>query len=77
MKRFLLIIIVFSLFLSPLAGQEPAEELFREAESRFRNKNYELALDRYDALIRQYPLSDYVPDAQFRKAVCLYRLDRF
>ncbi len=65
------------LFITPLVWSQVTEqELFREAETRFRNKDYELALDRYDALVSRYPLSQYVPDAQFRKAVCLYRMGR-
>lgn len=55
-------------------AQSPDRELYVEAESRFRSGDYELALDRYSALVREYPLSQYVPDAQFRRGVSLYRL---
>jgi TolA-binding protein len=69
--------VFFLLLLTPLVWSQVSEqELFTEAETRFRNKDYELALDRYDALLTRYPLSQYVPDAQFRKAVCVYRLGR-
>ena len=51
--------------------------IFQEAEARFRAHEWELALNRYDALIRQYPSSPTVPDAQFRRGVALYRLSRF
>jgi TolA-binding protein len=51
--------------------------IFQEAESRFRNQDYELALDRYTALIAQYPGSAFVPDAQFRRGVSLYHLGRY
>jgi len=58
-------------------GQTSAREIFQQAENRFQNQDYELAIERYDALARQYPLSEYVPDAQYRKAVALFRLGRF
>ena len=59
-----------------LAAQKSDSDLFQDAESRFRAKEYEIALDRYDTLIRQYPRSSYVPDTQFRRAVCFFRLDK-
>ncbi len=52
-------------------------DLYMEAENRFLNHDYELALDRFESFIRQYPLSQYVPDAQFRRAVSLYRLGQY
>jgi cellulose synthase operon protein C len=58
-------------------GQSMEKELFLEAEDRFKSKDYELALDRYDTLIRQYPVTSYLPDAQFKRAVSLYRLDKY
>jgi TolA-binding protein len=57
-------------------AQQGDRELFTEAERRFESEDYELALDRYETLIREYPLSRYVPDAQFRRAVSLYRVGR-
>jgi len=60
-----------------VGAQEDEKELFLEAESRFRNKNYEFALESYSRLLREYPLSRYVPDAQFRRAVSMYRLERY
>ncbi len=59
-----------------LSAQSPDRGLYQEAENRFRSKDYELALEQYEQLIRTYPLSRYVPDAQFRRAVCLFRLGR-
>ena len=56
----------------------PAEnDLFAEAESRYLGKNYTAALETYDAFAAAYPLSERIADVQYRRAVCLYRLDRF
>jgi TolA-binding protein len=49
-------------------------ELFSDAESRYYGKSYAIALEMYDEFLKKFPLSDLVPDAQYRKAVCLYRL---
>ncbi len=63
------------------AGQviaAPAEnDLFAEAESRYLGKNYTAALESYDAFAASYPLSERIADVQYRRAVCLYRLDRW
>ena len=64
------------LIASGIFAQRSDGELFQDAESRFRSKEYEIALDRYDTLIRQFPRSSYVPDTQFRRAVCLFRLEK-
>ncbi|MEW5818023.1 MAG: tetratricopeptide repeat protein, partial [Spirochaetota bacterium] len=75
MKYYLICIF---LFLAATVKAETAEtRLFSEAESRFLSKDYELALNMYDKLLADYPLSDYVPDVQFRRGVCLFRLGRF
>ncbi|HUX14057.1 MAG TPA: tetratricopeptide repeat protein [Spirochaetia bacterium] len=60
-------------------GATPGAErdLYTEAENRLLKHDYELALDRFESFIRQYPLSQYVPDAQFRRAVSLYRLGQY
>ena len=56
----------------------PAEnDLFAEAESRYLGKNYAAALESYDAFAAAYPLSERIADVQYRRAVCLYRLDRY
>ena len=61
-----------------LAVAAPAEnDLFAEAESRYLGKNYAAALETYDAFAAAYPLSERIADVQYRRAVCLYRLDRF
>jgi TolA-binding protein len=71
-------LIVIMTFLSAvLYGQISDKDIFLEAETRFMNKDYEVALDRYNTLIREYPFSNYLSDSQFKKAVTLYRLGRF
>jgi TolA-binding protein len=60
---------------SPLSAQKNDVELFGEAESRFRLREYAIALDRYDLLVTEYPKSPLISDVQFRRAVCQFRLD--
>ncbi|HUZ17376.1 MAG TPA: tetratricopeptide repeat protein [Spirochaetia bacterium] len=57
-------------------AQSTEKQLFLEAEGRFQAGNYELALEQYDSFLKQYPLSSYVPDVQFRRAVSLFRLGK-
>ncbi len=52
-------------------------ELFSEAESRYYSKTYAVALETYNEFIEKFPLSDLIPDAQYRSAVCLFRLERY
>jgi TolA-binding protein len=61
-----------------VAGAAPVEgDLFAEAESRYLGKNYTAALEAYDSFLAAFPLSERVPDVQYRRAVCLYRLARY
>lgn len=60
-----------------LCAAPPERELYDEAESRFLNGNYMGAYEIYEEFTGKYPLSDLVPDAQYRKAVCLFRMDRY
>lgn len=50
--------------------------IFNEAESRYKNGDLDFALNRYEYLMENYPLSEYVPDAYFRKAVITLRFGR-
>ncbi len=62
------------IFIIPLLHvSADARELYLEAEGRFRSANYTAALNLYQRLIDDYPISTYVADAQFRKAICLYQ----
>ncbi len=67
-------IIMLLLPVVSLLAQRTDAELYREAESRFRSKEYAFALDRYGKLIQDYPRSPLIPDAQFRSAVSLFRI---
>jgi TolA-binding protein len=75
MKRILVAVVMLCLAVA-LWAQDSDRELFREAERRFESGDYELALDRYQTLIQEYPVSQFIPDAQFRIAVSLYRTTR-
>ena len=67
--------IVILLFVSaPVIALKSDVELFSEAESRFRQREYAIALDRYDFLAAEYPRSPLISDVQFRRAVCFFRL---
>lgn len=69
----------FLFFFASLAAyaQTLDRQLYLEAEGWFQRGDYELALDRYTRLVQEYPLSQYVPDAQFRRAVSLFELARY
>ena len=54
----------------------PDRELFLEAESSYLDGQYATALDAYNVILRDFPLSERVADAQYRRAVCLTRLNR-
>ncbi|MDY3938694.1 MAG: tetratricopeptide repeat protein [Spirochaetia bacterium] len=51
-------------------------DLFYQAERKFEAGDYSSAIIDYEELIRQYPLSSYLTDAQYRRAVSLFRLGR-
>jgi len=73
-----ILIIVFMLAaLLVLDAAQGEMEFFSEAEGRYYSKNYSLALELYDEFLTRFPLSDLVPDVQYRRAVCLFRLGRF
>ena len=59
-----------SLSAAPVEG-----DFFSEAESRYLGKNYTAALESYDAFLAAYPLSERLPDVQYRRATCMYRLE--
>ena len=75
--RILLLVIAFSLitFINLDAAQGEME-LFSEAENRYYSRNYSIALELYDEFLGRFPLSDLVPDVQYRRAVCMFRLGR-
>ncbi len=71
------ILVVLFASCASLYAQTSEKELFMEAEGRFRSKDYELALDRYDTFLQRYPRSQFVPDAHFRRSVALFRMGRY
>ncbi len=76
--RRILFLLAFLLVCLAAHAQDDERQLFLQAEGRFQSGNYELALDQYDAFVAAYPLSTYLPDAEFHRALCLYysgRLD--
>ncbi|HKJ84528.1 MAG TPA: tetratricopeptide repeat protein, partial [Spirochaetia bacterium] len=75
MKRTLVSVVLVCLSTLVMA-QNGDQNLFREAERRFESGDYELALDRYQTLVQNYPLSQFIPDAQYRIGVSLYRTGR-
>ncbi len=76
MKK-LLLLVFLSVFVQTAHSRTAADRtIFQEAEARFRVQDYELALDRYNALITRHPSSPHLPDAQFRRGVTLSRLGR-
>jgi cellulose synthase operon protein C len=75
MSRFLLFFFLVGSL--PLWAAPTEAELFSEAESRYLGKSYTAALEAYDALLSAYPLSDLAADVQYRRAVCMYRLERY
>ena len=74
MKRITLLLTFFLVFIC--AGFSVDRELFREAEGRYRSGNYTAALDLYTRFVSENRISPNVPDAQFKRAVCMYQLDR-
>ena len=80
MKRFLLILIIFSLwggFFNLTAWElekADARDLYAQAEKRLENGDYTLAMELYQRLTREYPLSSLISDAQFRIGQCFYHM---
>jgi TolA-binding protein len=77
-----LILLCFPTLLLPLRAAAGAalggeRELFSEAERRYFSKRYGVALELYEEFLGDFPLSTQVPDVQYRRAVCLFRLNRF
>ncbi|MFW6138171.1 MAG: tetratricopeptide repeat protein [Spirochaetota bacterium] len=75
MKRlFLLVFFLVPALAWPLSSER---ELFTRAETKYYNQNYKLALETYEDFVRRFPLSDLIPDAQYKRAVCLYRVGEY
>jgi cellulose synthase operon protein C len=74
MKAFPIILIFSIILLAPLNAQNDEKDLFARAEARFDAGQYSIALDLYSELLAEYPLSDYVSDVQYRRAVSMTML---
>lgn len=74
--KHLIVSVFFISLIVPVWADQTEQDLFREAEDRFLGGDYALALDLYNEFLDEYPLSEYVPNIQFRKAVALYRTGR-
>ncbi len=70
-------ILLFAAAAAAGAQSSAEDQLFREAEDHYRTGNTLLALERFEDFARLYPLSDRMPDAQYRIGVCQYRLGRY
>jgi TolA-binding protein len=75
----MVILLVCALLAVPAPAQAARSEadLFAEAESRYLGGAYAAALEAYDAFAEAYPRSSLVPDARYRRAVALLRLERW
>jgi FimV-like protein len=75
-----MIVLVLCLLIGPVSALHAVSteaELYSEAESRYLGKNYAAALEAYDGFLRAHPLSERAADVQYRRGVCLYRLERY
>ncbi len=75
----MVILLVCALLAVPLPAQAARSEadLFAEAESRYLGGTYTAAIEAYETFLDAYPRSSLVPDAHYRRAVALLRLERW
>lgn len=75
----MLLLLVCALLSVPMPAHAARSEadLFAEAESRYLGGTYAAAIEAYDAFTEAYPRSSLVPDARYRRAVSLLRLERW
>ena len=69
MRKLWFFLLFFSIISVTVSFADSAEDLYSRAESRYQKGYYELSLKLYMDLIREYPLSQYAPEAAFRTAV--------
>ncbi|RPJ09852.1 MAG: tetratricopeptide repeat protein, partial [Spirochaetaceae bacterium] len=62
-------------FTTPNVSKET--EVFQEAESFYYSKNYPLALETFTEFADRFPLSQLVPDVQYKRALCMFHMKRF
>lgn len=75
----MLILLVCALLAVPIPAQAARSEaeLFAEAESRYLGGTYAAAIEAYEAFVEAFPRSSLLPDAKYRRAVALLRLERW
>lgn len=75
----MLLILICALLALPHPAHAARSEadLFAEAESRYLGGAYAAAIEAYGGFIDAYPRSSLVPDAYYRRAVALLRLERW
>ena len=59
-----------------IASAGPAEDQFGFAEGLFIQKDYESAIEEYDAYLKSYPAGDKVATARYRRAECYFRMGK-
>ncbi len=69
MRRLLSVLLLIFLVSGSLLYAEDPADIYEKAENRYKKGNYELALKLYGDLIKEFPLSRYVPESAFRIAV--------
>ncbi len=78
MKRYIItLVLIFLLSSLEVFSFGSESERFTQAEREYRNGNYTVAYDDFSSFVKEFPLSDYIPDAQYRRAMCLYRLGKY
>ncbi len=72
-----LAVILWMLAVIPAVAQFEEDQLYREAEKRFRNGHFLLADSLYEKHIEQFPASRYRGEALFRRGMIQYRLENY
>jgi TolA-binding protein len=75
MKR--ITVLLLCLFPVLMAFAETEAKDFREAENHYSSGNYLLALELFDSFVKTNPLSDRFGDAEYRRGMCLFHLERY
>jgi len=75
-KKFLLILLLFSIFHNcaskKLIREENAEELFQKANELMDKKKYDQAIKYFSKIVNEYPHTNYIVKSQFLLAECYF-----
>ena len=77
MSKILVLLFVLLPSSSLLFAITEETEMYLKVEQNYASKNYLRALETCKEFIKEFPLSDLVPDVQYRTGVCLFRLERY